>query len=983
MDTAIADAIQHLMPSFKTWTSYESMKNGQYFSLSQENPVTFSHQISENKLNLYQDATYLDMIGTWIIYLYLVFPEKLNEDLARDQLQSALQDRTVVVLFRDELIDALHEYNNLHRTSINEVKVPKKIIKKIIETVNIELLAGRHRQMRELLRREIRGLLDIAKALPGVIPVKLPLMMAALALSRYEIYWVFTHMSLKESKHSLKAEAIAAPYLPDLMFHCHKLLETIVMNADLIKMYYEEQLVLDIKDIIPFSHEMRKLGKIEISVLDFLDMVIATISNKNEIAKCSVGKSRALENLRLNWYRTSSEMSKEPSVFHKIEGQTIAKLVNPVIDHTRYFDRLEKEVDMRGSMVSLWFYRKYMAQIFNNYCLGKVDMAVDQSSSKNKNKNVQQPTSYRQGRYWIVFLQVFAQALHNVHRQYPQELGFIGVASLQKAEAYINGTTSRIEVCLRNVLGQLSKWSNQTQPETVAEHLIANRGQKTAWQKLPGYESFYPNRQYLANLKYNLDIIGDMCSAFAEVDSLLIHNQRIFPASYLHQLMHDFFYQEMRLLVQETSKTMVRPTRFISRLERLFRATTRIGDYINLDLERMVKQVLYADFYDDRVGVAGGALGMPRLAENSIGKQNVMKKLIHDIRDWYVGIVDSRCAAYESGAVFSPILNGFYDTRSHSSPLEDYCSISELECLCQLIGPSGVRVLDIEIVKIGHAAMQKILVVLRKNKELLDRVDMYKFYAEDRWQAITKRFNGLDVISQQGVAIGSVILFRKLLREALHNVIRRQCTFYSSTMSKIHDKLFRDRIYFESLCHLGLDVGIVSDFTDNVMRNVFYQLANDDPKIWSYIPLVFGICFANSFWTSSKVEYDIKLGALTNNGFALANCVSTLISIFTEQSAHRKNKLLFLDIAGRTLLFLKKQNANHDSINLLFLFLDYFIEICHDLTPMDLQSFSVPYDVVRAQLVKIYGDASGYAVQDSNVMSAGDEDEPNVDENTN
>ena len=105
------------------------------------------------------------------------------------------------------------------------------------------------------------------------------------------------------------------------------------------------------------------------------------------------------------------------------------------------------------------------------------------------------------------------------------------MAVLKKAEQYLNGATSKIEVSMRAVLGQYSVWNSQTQPQTVAEHLVANRGQKGQWKQLPGYESYWPNRKYLINLKFNLDIIGDMCSSFAETDSLIIYTQRIYPSA--------------------------------------------------------------------------------------------------------------------------------------------------------------------------------------------------------------------------------------------------------------------------------------------------------------------------------------------------------------------------------------------------------------------------------------------------------------------
>ncbi|ETO15217.1 hypothetical protein RFI_22147 [Reticulomyxa filosa] len=655
-------------------------------------------------------------------------------------------------------------------------------------------------------------------------------------------------------------------------------------------------------------------------------------------------------------------MSREPSIINKPAGITLVKLINPLIEHSRFYDRLDKEVDARGSMAMLWFYRSHLASIFNSYCLGTDD---EEELKKSKEDEF---NSYRQGRYWMIFVHIFSQALQNIHRQRPEEVESIGEAALAKAESYINAATSKIEVSLRCVLGQFSAWSNQIQPLAVAEHFVQNKGKREQWGKLPGFESYWPNRYFLKKLffiiqnlffcfnkkeknshntlKYNLDVIGDMCAAFDEVDTIIIYNQKLFPAGYLHQLVRDFFHSELRLIVQETQQTMVRPSRFVSRLDRLFRACSRLHSYINIDLERMIRDLLYADFYDDSVGGVGGPLGVPKKQESTSGVKEVTKKndrLIHDIRDWYVNIVDSRCAAPGSGAVYSPILNGFYDLQSNrTAPLEDYCSLTELESLCRVIGPSGVRVIDIEIVKIGHAAMVKIAKTLRDNKDLIQGVEMEKFFGEERWKNVVTRFKGLDIISKQGIVVGSVILFRKLLRKAL---------------------LYHKRIYVDSFSHLSLDVGIVSTFSDNVMRNVFYELGKDDSstKLWQYIPLVFGIAFANPFWRGCR--YSMEFGALDNNGFAIADCVQNLISIFCDPQEHRKMKLQFLGIAGRSLLYLKK-SRNDPIVNHLYLLLDYFVSLSKDLTLHDLQAVSIPYDVIRAQIVKIYGDASGMKTDD-------------------
>ena len=201
------------------------------------------------------------------------------------------------------------------------------------------------------------------------------------------------------------------------MFHCMKLGKMILAEQELIFQYYEEQLALDIAEIVPFAASMRKLNKLDISVLDLVDSIVVKVG---DLKSTESTNARSMESLRLSWYRASAEMSKEPSVFRLPQGQAMAKLVNPLIQHTRYFDRLEKEVDARCSMATLWFYRSYLAQIFNTYCLGrfdaddgkKGDLSMDQRAQFQevigKSKNI--PYN-RQGRYWIVFLEVYSQAL--------------------------------------------------------------------------------------------------------------------------------------------------------------------------------------------------------------------------------------------------------------------------------------------------------------------------------------------------------------------------------------------------------------------------------------------------------------------------------------------------------------------------------------------------------------------------------------------
>jgi chorismate mutase len=953
----ISDTFEAIMPSIHTWTNYESIKMGQYFSVSQDNPEDWARPVADKNIDLYSDASQLENVGTYIILHYMIFPQKVAEDKARDQLAAALNDRTVVQLHRNQLMDAVAEYKSLQKNSLSTIKVPKQM-KKVVDNIKYQDMAERHTQMRELLRREIRGLLDLVTAIPGVIAVKLPILMACLALARYEIFWIFTHLPPKDKKDKskFKGSDLEHPRMPDLMYHCLKLFQTILANKDLIHKYYTEQLMLDLKELEPYVQICKEQTKLDKTLLHYLDSMMDTVRALSDPSK-SVS---SLEGLRLSWYRASADASKEPSVLIKPVGQGLVKLVSPLVEHSRYYDRLEKEVDARGSMAGLWFFRGHLAAAYNAYCLSAVDDDLLKAHLSSKGgTEIFHP--FRQGRYWIVFLQIFSQALLNVHRQMPEELPEIGTAVLSKVEAYLSAATSKIEMALKDVLLQYSFWNTQTLPLTVAEHLIKNKGQKGGFKQLPGFESYYPNRAFLENLKYNLDVIGDMCSAFGSVDNILIYDQKIFPNGYLRQALHNFFYHEMREIIQENPHTMVRPSRFVSRLERLFRALSTVNRYCELDTARMVRDLLYTDFYDDSVGIVGTSLGVARSPETLGGDAKKNDRLIHDIRDWYVGLVDSRCASPGSHAVYSPVLDGFYDLKeSTTCPLEDYCSLRELQALCRVIGPSGVRVIDFEIVKIGHDAMKEIIKLFIDNKDLILGVEMDKFFGRERYERLAKRFQGLEKLAKMGVVVGSVILFRRLLRKALKHVVSDKDDFVHDTITTLDARLYNRRFYHEEFSHLALDVGIVNNYSDNVMRNVFFKLGStDDIKpLWKFIPLVFGIAFHTSFWRGTK--YDMRLGALNNNGFALADCVHNLISIFCDPGSHRKMKLSFLSIAGRSMLYLKQARPTDPSVNHLFLFLDHFVRNALDLTAHDLQTVSIPFDVIRAQMVRIYGDASGH-----------------------
>eukprot|EP01084_Bolivina_argentea_P266294 451625_1 len=190
-------------------------------------------------------------------------------------------------------------------------------------------------------------------------------------------------------------------------------------------------------------------------------------------------------------------------------------------------------------------------------------------------------------------------------------------------------------------------------------------------------------------------------------------------------------------------------------------------------------------------------------------------------------------------------------------------------------------------------------------------------------------------------------------------------------MKLICDEFFDERIFYESISDLDMDTYVTNNFNANILRNNNFKLRDKDLEVWPYIPIVFGVCFADEFWLNNRVYYSSKFGGLSNNGFCLANAISAVITIYTERSNHRENKLSFLSVATKSLSHLKKSDPNNLSIKALFLFLDYFVEINKDLTTTDLNSLDVADDVIlsRIQFAKTFGDGFETLFVDNEDMS--------------
>merc|ERR1719356_108905 len=94
------------------------------------------------------------------------------------------------------------------------------------------------------------------------------------------------------------------------------------------------------------------------------------------------------------------------------------------------------------------------------------------------------------------------------------------------------------------------------------------------------------------------------------------------------------------------------------------------------------------------------------------------KKLIHKIADYYVNLIES-CVNPKNGRVYSPFERGFYDLKTKEPSIQDYTTPNELQALCRLLGPGGVRVLDCEMIRQSLRCISEIKLVLVANQVMI------------------------------------------------------------------------------------------------------------------------------------------------------------------------------------------------------------------------------------------------------------------------
>lgn len=977
---SLHQALKSIRSEYETWTNHEMVKQKNVFNLiftqDKKKRDRLAEPMNLEEFSFFYASSHIDKIGSWILCMYIVFPELLGHKATgegADLLKLAFMNRQVVVLVRDEIIDMIEIYSNLQKYSLQSFKVqPKKLYRNILKRSDARDICNSHYQMRNFLNHELKSLTQLIDTVPGIIPAKLPVLMSIIALARHEVLWVFHHCAAQQGNKVKKyletgnaKDGIAHTYalLPELMWQTHNLADIIKRQISHARTYYSEFLAKDLVDIGLLCRSMKIGGHVDTYIIAHLEYIIQVL----EDIKKDPEKDRNLEGLRLNWYRASALLSRagaggKSEKEKEMSKQLIAKM-NMVVEHTRYYDRLDKEIDHRSTFSDLCVFRAQCADVFNHLVSGTFD----------------------QCRHWSVFLRIWEQGMRNVHKQMSDEYKEVGGKVLKKADDYIKSAISIIESAIQKENGILDNYSNlrrQYDPEDVLLRQLRGMGRKNL-EDQPGMESQFFGVQTeqvkpFSRLKRRLQ---EASHAFAEVDSLIVFNQELYPGAYLYDALREFFRRKMRKLLEKDEYNIIRPTQYLIRLQNLFNCISDIDSVLEINLQKMTRELLYEQMHDSFVGSLGTAVGVPE--DKSIVPTKLSRsKLIHTIKKYYMHFLHNNIQRM----VYSPIFDGFCNTAISKSQThaEDYFSPSELTALCRIIGPQGVRVIDTECHKKAGKQLGKIVEIIIDNEKLLKRVDVENFYGMKKWHELVSRIKFMNELVTNAIGLGSVLLFRKNLREALKRVMREEASFEAKSVELLHERFLRTGVDNGRFNDLSLDFGILSEYSDSMLRRMAADTVpkgDPDGEIWRlYTPIMLGTSFVSDMWKNTR--FSCGIGALLNNGFAMAESVHFIISVFARSKEDRVYLLeKYLKIASNTLFYMNSPKMKSKyagwSVPDLLTYLDYFVTSSKELSPSVLDKCSISCAVIRSQYIATYGEMTEMS-SEAQIGAEDDEDEDEV-----
>jgi len=232
-------------------------------------------------------------------------------------------------------------------------------------------------------------------------------------------------------------------------------------------------------------------------------------------------------------------------------------------------------------------------------------------------------------------------------------------------------------------------------------------------------------------------------------------------------------------------------------------------------------------------------------------------------------------------------------------------------------------------------------------------------------KSFKQRAPDFDKLLQKSIAIGNVLYFRRLLREALGEVCKERIPLIHESIHTAF-RQYPPNLFMEasliSVDALAAEVGIDVGEADHELRNALTPFIQREKTIWKSLPVLYAVSFLIApQWR--ECVYNPEIEAHDNNVHVLVRSITDLIVAFCSLTMVTRDPqeiadglILFVRMSATWLMRLMKRPDKHNApkdLPSVLIFMDLFVREC-PYVPRSVLDELMPYSLLSSVWREVY-----------------------------
>lgn len=972
----------------------------------------------------YFDYCYYDQIREWFIFGFALCPEanslvlsstsnQITQSISTgknkdktvigpdsvkglDILKKILSEHAITTLYGNETLNVTEPFDELFKnyksSTISLKKEKKNIYKPALEKFTSD--SAKDREMRRnYIRLQLKSLFFMITDNPGLLGPKFQLLLGCLSLAKSEIMWFFRHLSETQNDKMKRTNSIRIDFsavasgnekdgkandskspvdefdqwaddtIPELIYLIDEIYHLCMQHQEVIRTYYADILKrLYLRQATELYDQHKQ--KFEPIIAQVFERIIQDIQ--------SCGSDSNLEGLRLNWKRLLAYLS-GANFRANLQDSSLRMLfqtLNKVYAFSRHVDEIEQQLIELSSLKELYFYHTNVIKIFKNGLLGNNEPF-----------------------YCMSLIKILNYYPENVNRNLNPELRKkVATDSTELANKMLNAMVKVVDNNVHVLVGSKIGFgflANQLGGEQAA-NIYKLRQAKQNEPPKPGFESTYEGRETISNFASIVHRLTQILYSFSLNEEISVYDTYFYPLEYLRDKLQVTIIEYLRNLCNRKIESMPKDllkSEFIQPSVLKYKIQTYISTIKSLEqcvhnlnveellLNGLLEHFVHLDYcYNDSQ--------MDQTSAYTVNTTSEEVTMVLKHVKWYNEVVSN---PFKYKFLYHPLKKLFASTKETpiiSYKLEDFFDFQELVSLVDLIGPLGIRTFDNMLLNQVFMITEKIRDFLSNSLSVFKEIENDLFTNENILDIVQRKFKNYDQLLQLATTLGSILMFRLHLHEALEMSTSKSVpllvNFAKSVQTQYRENLFRDD-RFLNLDGLLLETGVFSNnhiehhsllLNDNGLKKSLAPLA-ENSSAWEVLPLSFALLTASGVWASHP--YDVILEGWDNNAhLAIYGFHALMIGVHcTKQQSIveiEREYEKFSEYAGQILLLMRANKSYDKQLNSSCIFADQITKT----SPFQKASRMIervhPYSLIRSVYVQTYEQNKSRTMQNVNIM---------------